>query len=630
MFFFVSAQSEQELRDQLANATGKDRIELMNKIAFQNIFNDQPEALRLAKSMIQESESMQYEKGVIQGINIRGIVNDIRGNSDSARFYFNKGYVMSKEQGLKELEANGLNNLGMMHWNLGLFEQSLVYFYDALRLYDSLQLTSGISKAVSNIGLINQELLRFEEALKFNFRSLTIRLAAGNDDNIARSYNNIGICYKGLNQLDSALYYYGLGLKYAQKANATGVESSIVDNLANVYQIRKSFDKAIELHHLSLELNQNRSSLSALATNANLSALYNEVGNHQQALLHALTADSIIRGVGSFGTGVDTYRNMGEAYLQLGLLDSATKYYNYWGVMIDSIYSERSAEAVAKMAAEYETEKKEQQIEILSTKERLQQAEIEQTRFLVIAVLIIAILVILGILLVNSRKRYKLKAVMAEQKEELQRTRFKAVIDAEEKERKRIAKELHDGLGQLLSTARITVSSLEQNAKVENSLKVIDMAVKEVRSISHNMMPNALMNVGLKPALEDMIRKIDESGSVRAVFINEGETALPESISVTVYRVVQEVINNALKYAEATNITMKVTHSDLGMEIEVSDDGKGFDTAKIAQGEGIGWTNIYSRMELVGGQVTVHSELNKGTTVRMTLPQTSLDSKLAG
>ena len=222
---------------------------------------------------------------------------------------------------------------------------------------------------------------------------------------------------------------------------------------------------------------------------------------------------------------------------------------------------------------------------------------------------------------------YKRKLAEKERATQLEKQRFKAVIEAEEKERVRIAKELHDGLGQVLSTAKLNVAGLEGNVDkedevlVSNSMSLIDDAVNEVRSISHNMMPVALTSLGLTSALEQLIKKINESGLlvVESKF-NNLENRLDSSTEIAVYRVIQEVLNNMIKHSKANKIVVFIEKLSNRLNIQISDNGVGFNTNDIDKSKGIGWKNIFSRVSLLNGNVDVNSSPGKGTNLSVSVP----------
>jgi signal transduction histidine kinase len=176
----------------------------------------------------------------------------------------------------------------------------------------------------------------------------------------------------------------------------------------------------------------------------------------------------------------------------------------------------------------------------LTAQNEIQSLEIQNNQVMLGGMGGIAILLVVSTIAMYSRKNYKLKVFLAQEKEAQQKLRFKSVIEGEEKERKRIAQDLHDGLGQLLSTARLNVSVLEDeilddnSTTLNNSLKLIDDAVSEVRSISHNMMPNALISIVFEAALKEQVHLINDAGKVHVkLLLPEENLDLEESKAIS-------------------------------------------------------------------------------------------------
>lgn len=201
-----------------------------------------------------------------------------------------------------------------------------------------------------------------------------------------------------------------------------------------------------------------------------------------------------------------------------------------------------------------------------------------------------------------------------------------AIIQAEEKERKRFAKDLHDGLGPLLSTVKMSVSSLAQMEHdkaskeiVANTEMVINEAIKSLKDISDNLSPHVLNNFGLLRALRNFINKINVT---KAIKINLRSNITTErfnnNIEVVLYRVVCELINNTIKHASAKNIDINVKKRMDYLEISYRDNGRGFDKNKLNELPsvgGMGFSNIYSRINSLKGEISIESEPGNGTHV---------------
>lgn len=205
------------------------------------------------------------------------------------------------------------------------------------------------------------------------------------------------------------------------------------------------------------------------------------------------------------------------------------------------------------------------------------------------------------------------------------------IIQTEEKERKRFAKDLHDGMGPLLSSVKMSVSSLAQMKHddasreiVENTEMVINEAIKSLKEISDNLSPHVLNNFGLVRALNNFINKINVTKTIRINLLTDlKDERFDSNVEVALYRVICELINNTIKHAHAKKIHISLTKTDDFLTIIFKDDGKGFDVAKVIDQpatNGMGFSNIYSRINSLKGEINIESGNKKGTLVTIKVP----------
>jgi two-component system, NarL family, sensor kinase len=202
-----------------------------------------------------------------------------------------------------------------------------------------------------------------------------------------------------------------------------------------------------------------------------------------------------------------------------------------------------------------------------------------------------------------------------------------SIIQGQELERSRMARDLHDGLGGMLSGIKLNLSAMKGNMIVhENdaqlfnkSIVQLDNAIAEMRRVAHNMMPEALLKFGLTEAVQDYCDGINESNLVKIKFTTIGfNQALEKSTEVILYRIIQELSNNAIKHAAAKNIFIQLDKHEQGITLTVEDDGKGFDTAQITKGAGL--QNIQSRIDYLKGSMEIHSTPGEGSTFIIEIP----------
>lgn len=232
--------------------------------------------------------------------------------------------------------------------------------------------------------------------------------------------------------------------------------------------------------------------------------------------------------------------------------------------------------------------------------------------------------------LVTLYKKPMVQAIIIDVSESSQFKRkiLNAVIDTQEKERKRFAEDLHDGLGPLLSSIKIYLNLIsakkiddqEKQNLVRYTNELIDEAIRSTREISNNLMPSLLADYGFLVTIKSFCKKINITGLLEIEIETEGYTdRLDQHIEITLYRIILELINNTLKHAQASNVYIKLIKHDHKVHLSYTDNGKGFNISNIKskQNSGMGINNIFSRVESLLGECEYFSEENKGTCVKI-------------
>src|SRR5690606_26862863 len=202
-----------------------------------------------------------------------------------------------------------------------------------------------------------------------------------------------------------------------------------------------------------------------------------------------------------------------------------------------------------------------------------------------------------------------------------------AMLDGQEKERGRMARDLHDGLGGLLSSTKISLSQLTQQVTLpikndlQKSLKQLDNAVEELRRVAHNLMPDLLIRYGLQEALKDYAVRMSNEKLEVDVQVLHYNNDLDKDGQICVYRMIKELVNNAIKHACATQILIQVVQEEDAYYLTIEDDGKGFDVQQIKGNQSAGIHNIQSRIDFLKGKFQIYSEQQIGTSVEISFPK---------
>ena len=211
------------------------------------------------------------------------------------------------------------------------------------------------------------------------------------------------------------------------------------------------------------------------------------------------------------------------------------------------------------------------------------------------------------------------------QEESKKRAIVRSIIETQEKERRQLSVELHDNVNQILSSCKLMLEVAKENEDkapllTEKSYQSIQLAMAEIRKISHDLNPSAVEDFGLKEAITEMIDKINLSGKIKIVFrfaVTGKKIQLKSEDKIAIYRIVQEQINNIIKHAHAKNVMIDINLKSSIVYLLLEDDGKGFNIKKT--NKGIGLKNIYHRVEYYHGTISIDTARNKGCKMSITL-----------
>ncbi len=312
-----------------------------------------------------------------------------------------------------------------------------------------------------------------------------------------------------------------------------------------------------------------------------------------------------------------------RTYELMGDYKNAYRYQEEGYKLKDSLFNIERTKVIQDLQTQYETEKKNQTI-------ALHAATIERNYFIIGGLAVTVILLIIVFILWRAKHIQQQQAVLQEQKIRLREAQINAVIESQEQERKRFATDLHDGMGQLISALQLNISSLRQQSSFEkrdqlfeSSEQLLNEVHDEIRNIAFNLMPPVLVKEGLVPAVNELVRKINKAGKIKAMTsVFDVDERLPQVAEVSLYRVVQELLSNIIKYSHASEVTISFTGYENELVLTIDDDGDGYDLKAFQNsGEGNGWRNVHSRVNLIKGNIEIDTQRGrKNNTIVITVP----------
>lgn len=325
----------------------------------------------------------------------------------------------------------------------------------------------------------------------------------------------------------------------------------------------------------------------------------------------------------------NAYENLSKWYVQNQDFANAYKYLEIKTLLADSIASNEVKENANKMEIRFKVAQKDREIKALQAEKELQQLQLHQKNILnyILVGSAIAILIISLLAYRNYKQRQKINQQrIGELESEKQLMATEAILKGEEQERSRLAKDLHDGLGGMLSGVKYSLNNMKENMimnsddarNFEHNIHLLNNSINEMRRVAHNLMPEALLKFGLNEALNDYCTETSKSGILKVSYMSFGlkDKTIERSLSITVYRIVQELLYNITKHANATQAIVQLSASETHLTITVEDNGIGFSKEKtFANSKGIGWKNIQSRVDYYKGNININSSPEKGTSV---------------
>lgn len=549
--------------------------------------------------------------------------NYLRVSLDSCEMFAKTATGLATKLGNKKIEAESYALLGAAQKYRGNYEQAVKYHLQALAIKEKGSDDYGMSITLNDIGIVYKILRRYDEALSYYQRSLQYATKANNLMSMALLNNNIGTVYSERNLYDSAKYYLDIALPIAYKSNDSNAIVTVLSNLGEVSGNTKNPAAALQYFFKCLPIDKAFDDKYGIITD------YTDIGGslmnlhrYDEAKTYLDSALVIAEEENFFKEKMQVLNSLVTYYTVKGNLDKAQELSVQLDALKDSSMNIEIHKNISELSAKYETAKKEKE---------LQQQQFANTRKQYWIIGLTALLVLGGLLGFSYYKRYKLlqdKKLQAEIMKQ-QDMATKAVIEAEENERSRIAGDLHDGVGQLMSAAKMNLSSIESRLPFTNEedrlafekiVNLVDESCKEVRTVSHNMMPNALLKSGLSSAVKEFIDKID-SRVLQVNLYSEGlNERLDSNVETVLYRVVQECVNNVIKHSGADKLDISLIKDADGISATIEDNGKGFVVNDKIKGGGIGLKNIRTRIEYLKGTVDFDSAPGSGTLVAIHVP----------
>ncbi|SOD89598.1 tetratricopeptide repeat-containing sensor histidine kinase [Spirosoma fluviale] len=618
-----------------------------------------------------QNQPKGYAKDTLAYTTLKAIaVSYVDVNLDSA-VHYNRLMIKICEDSTRQKDLIYAYQLaGYLYQLKGNHYESIRFHYKALPLAEKLKKYAQVASSKSALAHAFTSLKQYGKAEELCGQGLAVLEKNPNPYIELSILNVLGIIYRNQRNLQKALSVNQVMHELAQKEGDPWYQSHGLQAIGLVYKEMGDMKNAISYHQKALEVCHKKDGVDFagridLEENilVNMADLYIRMKNWQLALLYCRLAKETAIPAKNSSILLEADEKLYTIYKQMGKPDKALKAYESYVLLKDSLSKEKNQQRIESLQAQYDNVQKtnalqRQTVNLLAEKNR-SQALAQSRNGLFIG--IVAILLILA-LLVSTNRRLQTKNREIDRQRGLlemarsqlananktletrveERTRELVLVNQElvkkneeiktalykgqTIERKRVALELHDNLSSLLSAVNMSMQAINpqnlsasEQSVYQNVRHLIQNAYSEVRNISHNILPAELEREGLSITLTTLVERLNQSSPLLfTLAINGLQSRLPVEIEFNVYSIVLELINNAIKHAQATTVAINLFRTNLGIDISVTDDGVGFAGSHAKRG--VGLQNIQTRLDSLGGTFSITLPVEKGTRVAIKIP----------
>lgn len=634
LLFAGSAVFAQEKRTDslfrvLKTASGRDRFKIHLLLSDEYSNNDLTKAMTYAKNSLDDARKLENDTMKALGCNSVANIFQYKSELDSALFYHKKALGLRKKLRDSIGMADSFNNIGIVYDTKGLYDEALENYFRALNLYDRKKDDSKTAMAYTNIGILYKAQKEYKKALGYYQKAYQLYKKAGLEAETTIAAGNLGSILINFGKWKESLYYSGISIDGYKKLGYDRYVAYPMANQALVYDSLHRFPIANKLYEETTVLHEKHENWYEVANTLNYYAnCLNKQSRFKESIAASLKAKDAAAKADAFGLIVDADKNLATAYREIGDFANALKHSELYATGKDSLFVAEKTKSIIEMEARYENVKKEKRL-------LQQEADARKRNALLLILTIVALASILIGYLIYRQQRLKNR----QQQQEFRLKSAIAQIETQNKlqdQRLSISRDLHDNIGAQLTFIISSVDNLKyafnfENTKLDTKLRNISdftqSTIIELRDTIWAMNSNAITLQDLKLRIMNFFEKAQVAAEHTA-FTFHADDSLDGLVfgSVTgmnLYRVIQESVNNSLKYAEATKIRAEVRDEGDMIVFRIADNGHGFDEKTVRKGNGL--TNMRKRLKEVGGMLEIESTPGKGTAIIVSINKNKIN-----
>lgn len=573
-------------------------------------------ALDMARLGFEKAQKLKDKNQIAYGYFYQARYYDKLGPYNESVILYMKALAIFKALDSTAQVSRCYYKLGFNHFKLADYDLGLDYYFKSLKLDEERNYKPGIALTLERIGKLYLNTGDFYKARESFERALNIFIELKDDYRMLMNESCIAVTYQkeAMRYDNDSLFYKAIDLykvllpKSSKKLPET--HAALLQNIGSSYRFLKQYDKSLEylIKSLPIQVELGLHKDSAHTCN-DIAETYLDMNQLSKAKKYALKAVNFARG---YALQQERY-----AYYVLYLIEEKTQNFesslvNYkkYQKLQDSIFSLEKTNKINDLRIKYESDKQRLKIENQESNIALLDAKNSVKN----QWLIFGSLGLLSVFLLFTISKSKNNA----KKEKKQQEKFSQnLMESQEMERTRIAKELHDSVGQKLTL----IKRKSQNTKQIELTNLTNDALEEVRSISRGLYPALLKELGLSRSLTQLVNEYDEQTELfYTMDIDIIDSYFTETASLNFYRLIQECLTNIVKHAKAKSVTVSIKKEKNSVIAFIADNGKGFDLEDSKKQNSLGLKTIFERIKILEGKLSIDSKLNTGTNFILTIP----------
>jgi signal transduction histidine kinase len=596
-----------------------EQLKLYDRISYFYIDRDPEKASLYVEEGLALAEKEKDRSRMAKFNNFRGSIFAKRLQYDTAFVYFEKAVDLARKSGNKEMEILIYGNMASAYSQQGNYVTALEYYMKCLAFYE----TSEKDKekymfTLANIGGMHRSSGNKDQAIVALEKARKIAEETDNARGKIKTYYDLSVIYMDKGESKLALDYISNVIELSRATGEKMFEVAAMQVLSTIYYTNttpdvRDLDKAEQYAKDFLRLAEEYgAAYFQYGAWSTLAAIYRDQKRYRESEEMALKAWALDST--NLNESIVLAATIVVANIALGNKEKAVDFFWKYNDLKNEYTNKSYHETTTEMEVKYETEKKEMRIALLERERRLYAGLGISVAFIIVMAF--------GLLLFRHRLSVQKRRLAEQQVEKLEQEKqlvaTQAVLDGENAERSRLSRDLHDGLGCMLSLIKLNLKNMKSYpapdtpdvACLDKAMGVLDESIDELRRVAHHIMPASLARDGLQSALEDFCRAVPNAH----FYCAGSESQLDYTMKILLYRCAHELVNNALKHARATHIDVQLIIDEGFISLVVRDDGAGIPAPAVFSGNS-GLNNIRTRVAAAKGKLNVYSPPGKGTEV---------------